>query len=58
MGSLVTKSDSGMTPANLEMNMLIDKLLNNDLKEDFAAFLADPVGVYYLMIKVHGNKKR
>ena len=56
--SLVTDDTSRMAPANRQMNMLIDKLLTHELKDDYQAFKTTAQKMDDMMTKSHGQQHK
>ena len=56
--TLVTDDTSRMAPANRQMNGLIDKLLMNELKDDYQDFLATAQKMDGMMAETHGNQHK
>lgn len=56
--TLVTDDTSRMAPANRQMNGLIDKLLTNELKDDYQEFLATAQKMDGMMAETHGNQHK
>lgn len=56
--TLVTDDISRMAPANRQMNGLIDKLLTNELKDDYQAFQSTAQKMDGMMAETHGNQHK
>lgn len=56
--TLVTDDTSRMAPANRQMNGLIDKLLTNELKDDYQEFRATAQKMDDMMAETHGNQHK